>query len=287
MTIFKKATREQSKARIGLIGPAGSGKTYTSLIIATALGNRVAVVDTEHGSASKYADIFNFDVVNLDSFSPKNYIDAIKAAESEKYDCLILDSISHAWAGKDGILEQVDNIKQKSHSGNAFTTGWREMTPEHNRFIDTMLASNLHLIATMRSKTDWIIEENEKGQKAPKKIGMAPVQREGMDYEFDICGDLDWNNNLSITKSRCSIINKGFYKTPDKEFAKLIKDWLETGEPFATQVEIEALRKLASAKKSLLSPEQTKSLATVFTSAMTKSICDEWSQVLNQLKEVK
>ncbi len=146
--VFKKATKKDSKLRLGLMGPAGSGKTYTALAVAKHFGGRVAVIDSEHGSASKYADLFDFDVLELASFSPNDYTNAIKAAEG--YDVLIIDSLSHAWSGKNGALELVDKAAARSKSGNSFAA-WREVTPLHNQMVEAIMEAKLHLIATLRS----------------------------------------------------------------------------------------------------------------------------------------
>ena len=103
--MFKRATKTQIRLRLALSGASGSGKTMSSLAIASHLGQRIAVIDTERGSASRYADLFEFDVLELESFHPTKYISAIKAAESAGYDVLIIDSLSHAWIGKDGELD--------------------------------------------------------------------------------------------------------------------------------------------------------------------------------------
>ena len=139
---FAKATKKAAKLRMALIGPSGAGKTYTALAIGTSLGEKVAFIDTEHGSASKYAgrDGFNFDVLELDSFHPQTYIDAIKAAEQAGYDVLVIDSLSHAWMGKDGALELVDKAAKRSQSTNTFAA-WRDVTPLHNALVEVMIQS--------------------------------------------------------------------------------------------------------------------------------------------------
>src|SRR6266542_6290831 len=198
---FKPATRQQAKLRMALLGPGGSGKTYTALLLATALGERVAVIDTEHGKAGLYADEFRFDAFEPETFSPETYIEAIQAADAAGYDCLVIDSLSHAWAGRGGALEMVDQAA-KRNSGNSFA-GWRDVTPLHNRLVDTMLGARLHVIATLRSKVEYVLEEDAHGKKVPKRVGLAPVQRDGLEYEFDLMGELDSDNRLTVTKSRC------------------------------------------------------------------------------------
>jgi hypothetical protein len=230
---FKKATRTQAKARIALAGPSGSGKTYTALLVAQALGTRIALIDTERGSSSKYAGeagMPEFDVVELESFSPDHYIEAIQAAEAAGYEVLIIDSLSHAWVGKEGVLEQVDIARARSKTGNPFTDGWRYASPLHNRLVDTMLQSKLDLIVTMRSKTKYVLEEHQ-GRQVPKQVGMELVQRDGIEYEWDILGELDKENTLVITKSRCKALSGKRFAQPGAELGEAIKAWLNTGAP--------------------------------------------------------
>lgn len=229
--MFTKATKKRSRARVALIGPSGSGKTYTGLIIASTLadGKPVAVVDSEAGSASKYADQYEFNVCELTDHSPESYIKAIEAAAQAGHGAILIDSMSHAWMGKNGALELVDKAAARSKSGNSFTA-WRDVTPLHNRLIDTILQSPCHVVATLRTKTEYVIEEDARGKKTPRKIGMAPVQRDGMEYEFDIVGDMDLENNkLIVTKSRCPALAGEVVVRPDAAFAKKILDWVSDG----------------------------------------------------------
>jgi len=223
---FTKAIKHEEKLRLALIGPAGSGKTYTALSIAQCLGERVALMDTEHGSAAKYADLFNFDTIAPDNFAVEVYIDAIKAAEAAGYGVLILDSLSHAWAGKGGLLEFVDTETAKSRSHNAFSEGWRKATPKHNELIDTMLACDLHLIVTMRTKTEYVVEKDEKGRSTPRKVGLQPIQRDGLEYEFDVVADLDQDNNMVIGKTRCPVLTGKMFNKAGQQVADILKGWL-------------------------------------------------------------
>jgi len=236
---FKRATKKTARARVALIGPAGSGKTFTALAIGHYLGNRVALIDTEHGSASKYAlpegvtreqrpDLFPFDVLEPQNFSPATYVESIEAAEEAGFDVLIIDSLSHAWMGKGGALEQVDQAAKRSNSGNTFNA-WRDVTPQHNALVEAMLACKAHLIVTMRTKTEYVIEENERGKKAPRKIGLAPVQRDGLEYEFDVTADLDLENNMLIGKTRCSALKGRVFNKAGQDVANILKDWLSDG----------------------------------------------------------
>ncbi|MBX9937686.1 MAG: ATP-binding protein [Candidatus Obscuribacterales bacterium] len=228
MSLFKKATKEKSKLRLALMGPSGSGKTFTALTFATALSAKIAVIDSERGSASKYADLFNFDTVDLETHSPQHYVTMLKEAEKAGYEVVIIDSLSHAWSGKDGALEQVDKAAKKSQSGNSFAA-WREVTPQHNALVDAMLQSKCHVIATMRTKQEYVLEENERGRKVPKKVGMAPVQREGVEYEFDVICDLNLEHDMVVSKTRCHLVDGVVTRNPGKEFAETLKAWLDNG----------------------------------------------------------
>lgn len=223
--MFKKATKRQAKLRLALIGISGAGKSMTSLKIASELGNKIAVIDTEHGSASKYADKFTFDVCELSSFSPERYIEAIQFAVSEGYEVVVIDSLSHAWTGKDGALEKVN--QESIRTKNSFTA-WGKVTPLQNKLIDTIIAAPCHIIATMRAKTEYSMEV-ENGKTTVRKLGMGAIQRDGMEFEFDIVGDMDIDNNLIISKSRISELSGKIFPKPDFEVTRIIKSWLEDG----------------------------------------------------------
>lgn len=229
---FKKAVRQRVKARIGICGPAGSGKTMSALRLAFGIvgtNGKIAVLDTENESASLYAHLGDYDTdVIKPPFTVDKYINGIREAERTGYDLLIIDSLSHAWAGTGGILEYVD-AKADAAKGNKFA-GWREATPRHNSLVDAMLQSPMHIIATMRSKTEYILVEDEKGKKVPKKVGMAPVQREGMDYEFTLVFDVDQERHMATaSKDRTELFDDFFGKLTE-EHGKTIRQWLDSGE---------------------------------------------------------
>jgi hypothetical protein len=153
----------------------------------------------------------------------------INAAAANGYNVLIIDSLSHAWSGPGGVLEIVDNEAARSKSSNSYVA-WRKGTPEHNALIDAMLNAPVHIIATMRSKTEYVIERDEKtGKSAPRKIGLAPVQRDGMEYEFDVVGEMDMGNTLLVSKSRCPKLNNAVISKPGQEIADALRAWLSDG----------------------------------------------------------
>jgi hypothetical protein len=216
---------------MALLGPSGSGKTYSALRIGRHLigeEGRIAVIDTERGSAAKYGDLTEFDSVALESYEVENFINGIKAAEEGGYNLLIIDSLSHAWTGKGGVLEFVDAAKRRNK--NDFGA-WREATPLHNTLVESILGSSIHVIVTMRTKMAYVIETDEKGKSAPRKIGLQPVQRDGLEYEFDVIGDLDQSNYLTISKTRCSPLANKSYLRPGEEVAAILREWVGTSPP--------------------------------------------------------
>jgi KaiC/GvpD/RAD55 family RecA-like ATPase len=229
---FKKAEKYESKLRLAIQGPAGSGKTWTALTFARALGKRIAFVDTEHGSASKYSDVFDFDVIELDEFSPLTLIEAIDAAGKAGYDVLIIDSLSHFWSGPGGMLEMVDDFAKRNRSGNTYVA-WKEGTPIQNRLVESIIRAPTHIIATMRSKTKYVLEEKEGGKMSPKKMGMEPIQRDGIEYEFDVECEMEAiDNTLIVGKTRCPALNGKVFRKPDeKVMVDYVIPWLRGKKP--------------------------------------------------------
>lgn len=222
---FKKATKESARLRMALAGISGSGKTYTALAIGTGLGGRIALIDTERGSAKKYADLFDFDTLDLDDHSPESYMGAIRAAEAAGFDTLIIDSLSHEWAGRGGILELHEKFTQADAKKDSFRS-WGKATPKHNQVIDVILSAKLHVIATMRSKSEYAIDVDDRGKKTISKVGLAPVQRADTEYEFDIVGNLNLNNDLVIEKTRCPILKDKVFPQAGADIAEILKNWL-------------------------------------------------------------
>jgi AAA domain len=228
---FRKALKHGTKLRFAVCGPSGSGKTFTLLRLATELGGPIALIDTEHGSASKYADLFEFDVLELDSYDPLRLIELIDEAAAHRYRVLCIDSLSHFWVGKDGELDKVDRAARRMHSPSSFAA-WKQITPIHNALIDKIISAPLHVLVSMRSKTEWVLERDDRtGKTVPRKVGLAPVMRDGIEYEFDVCGDMDQENTLTISKTRCTNLAGGVFSKPGRELADVLKDWLGDAPP--------------------------------------------------------
>ncbi|MBW1928899.1 MAG: ATP-binding protein [Deltaproteobacteria bacterium] len=226
MVQFHKAERKKSKLRLGIAGPAGSGKTYSALLIAFGIGGKVAMIDTERGSGELYAHLGDYDVCPITSpFVPEKYIEAIRAAEDAGYTTIIIDSLSHAWSGEGGLLDLHGHLADRS--GNSWAA-WRKVTPKHNQLVEAMLQSPCHIIATMRSKMEYA-QVMENGKTAVKKLGMSPIQRDGMEYEFTLFLDIDQDHVAAASKDRTSLFDGKFFK-PSTDTGKTLIEWLETGD---------------------------------------------------------
>lgn len=230
---FTKATRKKARLRLALTGPSGSGKTYSALLLAKGLGGRIAVIDTEHESASLYAglpEMPEFETLNLaPPFTPERFTQAVTAAEQAGFNTVILDSITHEWNGSGGCLELVDEIARAKFKGNSWSA-WSEINPRHRDFLDALLRSPLHIIATMRSKTETAQTE-ENGRKKVVKLGMKSEQRDGFEYEMTVVLDLVHDGHFATaTKDRTGLFSNADPKPISEETGKTLLEWLETGE---------------------------------------------------------
>lgn len=222
MSLFKKAEKKRVPLKIALTGPSGAGKTYSALAIAKGIGGRIAVLDTENGSASLYSDRFDFEVVEMQPpYLTEKYNSVIAEAEKEGFDVLIIDSISHAWAAEGGLMDQKESLDNRGGKQNKYTN-WATITKKHEAFKAKMLQSKMHLIVTMRSKQDYVLDADNK----PKKVGMAPIQREGMEYEFTVVFDLAADHTALASKDRTSIFSEIF--KPSEETGKTLMAWRGT-----------------------------------------------------------
>lgn len=240
---FKPATRKQLKVKIGLMGTAGTGKTWNALSIAEALAGkdgRVAVIDSERGRAEAYAGDFKFDFASLGSYAPEAYIDALSAANDAGYDVIVVDGISHEWQGRDGILSSVDRFG-----------GWKEATPRHDAFVEALFRLPRNVIATMRAKTQYLVEEVEQDSGRTKqqitKLGVGPVQRDNLEYEFDLLGMMELDHSLRVHKSVISGIVSGEVlveadnpRALGRKIAWAVREWIDSGEEVVVPVDAEA-----------------------------------------------
>lgn len=231
MSGFKKAQKSKSKLRLAIYGLSGGGKTFTSLNIAKGfsevLNERIAVIDSELGSASKYSDRFDFDVLNLNPKKRdiKSYVSAINEAEQAGYKILVVDSLSHAWAE---LLQEVELIAQARFKGNTWAA-WSEGTPKQRQLIDAITSYDGHIIVTMRAKTEYENSKSEGQKQKISRIGLAPEQGKGIEYEFDFLACINQEHILEIQKDRSGKFQDNVYKNPDKEFGIELINWLNDG----------------------------------------------------------
>ena len=235
---FKTATKTQSRLRLALQGPSGSGKTYTALSVAKHLASamdKVAFIDTEHGSASKYAGDFpGFQTVEIaHNYNPQHFMDGMKAAAEAGFEVVVIDSLTHAWNGPGGFLELVDEevkkMQAKGWKADSFAA-WKNLTPVYNRLIQSILSCPIHVIVCLRAKQEYE-KVNENGKVSVKKVGMAPEIRDNFQYELDIEGMMTMEHDLVIGKTRCSSIDGKVFNKPGKELADAFKKWLSDGAP--------------------------------------------------------
>ncbi len=243
--IIRKASRTKAKLRLGISGVSGSGKTLGSLLIAYGITkdwDKIGLIDTEQGSGELYVGVTKHNVtigeyqyIRIEKdFSPINYINAIHAFERAGVELIIIDSITHAWAGTDGLLDKQAKIAGKS--GNSYTA-WREITPQHNALVNAMLQSSCHIICTVRSKSEYAMQDGDNGKKKVVKLGMAIIQRDGLEYEFTVFFDIDSSSTTTTSKDRTDLFStinaagnlekKSFVITP--KIGEELLTWLNTG----------------------------------------------------------
>lgn len=247
---LKRAQRKKAYLRLGLAAPSGGGKTLGALLVAyglmkekypdkkdVELWDKIAIVDTENGSGELYVGmevagesnikIGEYNAITLHApFEAEKYISAIQLCEDNGIEVCILDSTSHLWSGEGGLLEQQGNVAKRV--GNSYTA-WREITPLHNKFVEKMLQSQLHIIATMRSKQEYVQEKDDKTSKTVvRKLGLEPEQRKGMEYEFTTFLDIDSDHTAFGSKDRTNMFDNKYFKLTPKVGQQMM-NWLESG----------------------------------------------------------
>lgn len=227
---FRKAERSQVFLKDAITGPTGSGKTFSALRLAFGLvadtEKRVAFLDTENDSASLYSDQFDFDVMPIaPPFAAETFRDGINAAVAADYGCVIIDSASHLWKG---ILEYKGKIDERG--GNQYTN-WRDPDKKFNEALDAVLQSKIHVIFCLRSKMEYVMEDNGKGKQAPKRVGLAPIMREGIEFEFTTVFDVAMNHEAVATKDRSGMFPVDKYFQITEDTGRQIAAWLKTAKP--------------------------------------------------------
>jgi len=237
-SLFQPASKQQARARVAFSGSSGSGKTYWSLAWASVLaeGNKVAFIDTERGSASLYADQFAFDVLEMrPPFHPDRLVEALQEATKAGYRAVVVDSLTHFWSGQGGTLEIVDQASSR-FKGNTHAA-WQVGTPIQQRMVDALLGFEGHLIATMRAKTEWVMEPDERGRVTPRKVGLAPQQRSDIEFEFTMMMEIEASSHrASVSKSRfADFADKVFAPNECHSSAEQFLGWLKSGKQMVSR----------------------------------------------------
>lgn len=226
---LQKATRKKVKLRLNISAPSGGGKTYSAILLAKGLVSdlsKVAVIDTENGSASLYEHLGQFNVIDLTPpFSPERYIQAIDTCLSAGMECIIIDSSTHEWSGTGGCLEANDKLANAKYKGNSWSA-WNETTPRHDAFVNKVLQSHVHIITCTRSKMETVMTEDKK----VKKVGMKDIQREGWEYELTVSLSLDRDTHMATpSKDRTELFEGKQPFVITEETGRLIKAWCDKG----------------------------------------------------------
>lgn len=292
---IKKATKTQARLRMAIHGPSGCGKTFSALRIARALaapGKRVCLIDTERGSASKYADKFDFDVIELsdDNYAPSRVGEMLTQIAEAGYDVAIVDSMTHFWNGNGGFLNLVDQevikMKAKGNKPDSFAA-WKQVDPIYQRMVHAIHMSPMHVIVTLRAKMEYAKVEGDNGKTRVQKVGLAPEMRDNFQYEMDVEGMLDLEHNLAIGKTRCDAIDGMVFRKPGEDIASALRTWLSTGAPraltdherlckaFAEATDATALEALRTEARALfaagkISKANTEHLVTLNTAALAR-----------------
>ncbi len=230
---IKKAVRERVYLKLVVTGPSGGGKTLGSIGIAKGLAptGKIGVIDSENRSASYYASRFDFDVIELEApFTTQKYLEALRAFIDGGYEVVVIDSLTHEWAASGGILDQ--KAAKDSRGGNSFSN-WNEMKQLHNKFVETLLQSRIHVVCTLRSKMEYALEQDEKGRSTVRKVGLAPISSDGMEYEFGVMFDVERNSHLAIASKDRTGLFEGRSLNLDERVGKELAEWLASGAELA------------------------------------------------------
>lgn len=227
MAGFQKAKKEKIYLKVLLAGASGSGKSYSALKLATGIANkmggRIAAIDTEAGRIRYYANEFDFDDLQLsEPYTPEKYIEAITQAVDGGYNVLIIDSITHEW---NYILDQVDKIP----GANSYTK-WGKLTPRHNKFTEKMIQSPINIIATVRGKDAYVLEQDKNGKQVPKKVGLGYTQRDGLEYEYTVTFNIDQTNHVATAQKDNTHLFENKYEMLTEKDGEALYEWANSGE---------------------------------------------------------
>ncbi|AAU25083.1 AAA family ATPase [Bacillus licheniformis] len=299
------AQREKEKAIVGFIGPSGSGKTAGALLVAYGMmreaypdasdkevWSKIGVVDTEHRRAKLYANL-QFDDVRIGSFkhidftppyTTERYQMALEAIKEAGAEVVIIDSLSHNWAGEGGIVE-----KHGEMQGNSFQN-WGKLAPETTKLIKTLTQNDVHILATLRTKTEYVVEPNSEGKMAPRKVGTKPVQKDEMEYEFMLNFNIGIDHLAETSKDNTRMFEGSSFKL-NPEVGRKLYQWLELGIDVKAEEEAERIRLIDEIKTIVAGNETAAQMIEEFQIKANKKL-DQWtiklaSAALDRLQALK
>ena len=255
--LIKKAVRQRIFLKLVVGGPSGGGKTYGAIGVAKGLAptGKIGVIDTENRSASYYASKWDFDVIELEApFTTQKYLEALNAFIQGGYEVVVIDSLTHEWAASGGILDQ--KASKDARGGNSFAN-WNEMKQLHNKFVEVLLQSQIHVVCTLRSKMEYALEQDEKGKSTVRKVGLAPISSDGMEYEFGVMFDVDRNSHLAVASKDRTGLFEGRNMNLDETIGQELRTWLESGAEMAPARPTQAPAPAANPAASTASPAPT------------------------------
>jgi hypothetical protein len=242
---LQKAARKKSYLKLNLSAPSGAGKTMGALLMAKGLvgdWDRIAVIDTENGSASLYSHLGEFNTIDLEPpFSPERYIQAIDTCLSSGMECIIIDSSTHEWSGPGGCIDINEKLAQAKYKNNTWSA-WNETTPRHDAFIQKVLQSRCHIITCTRSKMETVMGEDKK----VKKVGLKDIQRDGWEYELTVSLNIDRDTHMAMaSKDRTGLFEGKDPFVINENTGLMIKEWCESGLDTKNEIN-DAITKLAN-----------------------------------------
>lgn len=233
MAKFQKAKKEQIWIKMLLSGASGSGKSFSALRVAKGIadkcGSRIAYIGTEGSRNKYYAADFDYDLLELEEpFSIDKYLEAIDEAIAADYKVLIIDSLTHEWLWLNDLHDKMP--------GNSFQN-WGKLKPKHREFMDKILTCPIHVIATSRSKDEWVLETDAKGRQIPRKVGLGAQQDKNITYEYTVSLVIEQDTHIAHADKDNSKIFDGRFDVLTEKDGEALYNWANDSDIPPTQRE--------------------------------------------------
>jgi hypothetical protein len=282
---IRTASRKKAKLRIGFSGPSGSGKTYSALLVARGLTDsweKVLLIDSESGRGELYSNLGAYKIISLSApFTPESYIEAIRYAEQSGVDVIVIDSTSHEWEGKGGLLESNELLARTKFQGNTWAA-WSETTPRHQKFIEAIISSTCHILTTARSKTETV-QFQENGKTKVKKVGLKEIQREGFEYELTVNFTLDREGHYAFaSKDNTHLFDSRDPFVLSQKTGEELKEWNEAGVD-APDPKIQAAKMAIAARLKVLGEPLAEAAAAVERLTKLDLVPENYDEIIARL----